>query len=43
MKYYKDEPLSNFEFWSQAKTNAEKLTASELDQIGDELEANDFF
>lgn len=43
MKYYKDEPLSNFEFWSQAKTNAEKLTASELDRIGDELETNDFF
>ena len=43
MKYYKDEPLSNFEFWSQAKTNAEKLTANELDRIGDELESGDYF
>jgi len=43
MKYYKDEPLINFEFWSQAKTNAEKLTANELDRIEDELETIDFF
>lgn len=43
MKYYKDEPLSRFNFWSGAKTNADELTPDELDQIGDELEANDFF
>ena len=43
MKYTVEKPLSEFEFWSQAKTNAEKLTASELDRIGDELETNDFF
>ena len=43
MKYLKETNLSNFEFWAGAKQITEKLTAEELDQIGDELEACDFF
>lgn len=39
MKIYRDENLSNFEFWSGAKANAEEFTIEELDRIGDELEA----
>jgi hypothetical protein len=38
MKIYSEESLSNFEFWSGAKDNAEKLTDKELDQIEAELE-----
>lgn len=41
MKIYRDENLSNFEFWSGAKANAEEFTLEELDRIGDELEALD--
>ena len=33
MKIYKEESLSNFEFWGGAKDRAEKLSCSELDQI----------
>lgn len=33
MKIYKEESLSNFEFWSSARDNADKLTSEELDQI----------
>lgn len=43
MKYYKDESLANFPFWSGAKTNADKLTYEELEKIGDELEWQDVF
>lgn len=41
MKIYRDENLSNFEFWSGACENAEEFTLEELDRIGDELEALD--
>lgn len=41
MKIYRDESLSNFEFWSGAISNAEEFTLEELDRIGDELEALD--
>ena len=41
MKIYRDESLSNFEFWSGAVSNAEEFTLEELDRIGDELEALD--
>lgn len=43
MKYYIDEELSRFPFWSGAKTNVENLTEEELNNIGDELEATDMF
>lgn len=54
MRIYKEENLSNFEFWSGAKDHAEKLTSEELDQIEttledlypdgiDETEINDLF
>lgn len=54
MKIYKEESLSNFEFWSGAKDFAEKLTYNELDQIEailtdtypdgmDETQINDLF
>ena len=39
MKIYREESLSNFEFWSGAIANAEEFTLEELDRIGDELEA----
>lgn len=39
MKIYKEESLSNFEFWSGAIANAEEFTLEELDQIEAELEA----
>lgn len=42
MKIYRDESLSNFEFWSGAKANAKEFTLEELDRIGDELEALDY-
>lgn len=38
MKIYKEESLSNFEFWSGAKDNVEKLTSNEFDQIETTLE-----
>lgn len=41
MKIYRDESLSNFEFWSGAISNAKEFTLEELDRIGDELEALD--
>ena len=41
MKIYRDESLSNFEFWSGAISNAEEFTLEELDRIGAELEALD--
>lgn len=43
MKYYVDSQLSIFEFWGGAQDNAARLTAEELDKIGDELESNDFW
>lgn len=39
MKIYREESLSNFEFWSGAIANAEEFTLEELDRIGDMLEA----
>lgn len=41
MKIYRDESLSNFEFWSGAVENAEEFTIEELDRITEELEAAD--
>ena len=41
MKIYREESLSNFEFWSGAISNAEEFTLEELDRIGVELEALD--
>ena len=41
MKIYREESLSNFEFWSGAIANAEEFTLDELDRIGEELEAAD--
>ena len=41
MKMYRDESLSNFEFWSGAVANAEEFTLEELDRISEELEAAD--
>lgn len=38
MKIYQDINLSEFEFWSGAKTWAAEFTSEELDQIGDILE-----
>lgn len=54
MKIYKEESLSNFEFWSGAKDTVKYLTDEELDTIEamledlnpdgmDETEVNDFF
>jgi hypothetical protein len=39
MKIYKEQSLSNFEFWSGAEDFVEKLTSQELDQIESELES----
>ena len=41
MKIYRDDSLSNFEFWSGTVANAEQYTLEELDRIGEELEAAD--
>ena len=41
MKIYREESLSNFEFWSGAVANAEEFTLEELDRISEELEATD--
>ena len=38
MKIYKEENLSNFDFWSGAKDTAEYLTDDELDTIEEILE-----
>jgi hypothetical protein len=54
MKIYKEESLSNFEFWSGAKDTVKYLTDEELDTIEtrleelnpdgmDETDINDFF
>ena len=40
-RIYREESLSNFEFWSGAISNAEEFTLEELDRIGEELEALD--
>lgn len=37
MKIYREESLSDFEFWSSAKDFAEKLTDNELNQVEDNL------
>ncbi len=41
MKIYRDENLSNFDFWCGAVENAEEFTIEELDRIGEELKALD--
>ena len=41
MKIYRDEGLSNFEFWSGAIANAEECTLKELDRISEGLEVAD--
>ena len=41
MKIYREESLSNFEFWSGAISNAEEFTLEELDQITAALESLD--
>lgn len=38
MKYYVEESLSNFQFWSGAKDNAAELTTEQLDQLESVLE-----
>ena len=38
MKIYKEDSLTNFEFWSGARANAEQLTIEELEQLDDELQ-----
>ena len=54
MKVTTEQSLSNFEFWSGAKSNAEELTKSQLDTVEcilediypdgmDETAINDFF
>lgn len=54
MKMYREENLTNFEFWSGAKNTVEYLTWEELEQIEsileemypdgmDETDINDFF
>lgn len=37
MKYTVDKPLSSFDFWSGAVTNAQELTSRELDDLDDIL------
>ena len=41
MRYYVEEPLYNFQFWSGAKENANLLTLQELEQI--EFELSDIY
>ena len=41
MKIYRDESLSNFEFWGGVTANAEEFTREELDRITAELESLD--
>lgn len=38
MKIYTEQSLSNFEFWSGAKNNAERLTDEQLDEVDAMLE-----
>lgn len=38
MKIYEEKSLSDFEFWSGAKNNAEMLTIAELDEVEAVLE-----
>lgn len=38
MKYYVEDSLSNFEFWSGAKDNAELLSVEQLDMIEEMME-----
>lgn len=38
MKYYVEESLSNFQFWSGAKANAEELTCEQMDRLESILE-----
>ena len=38
MKVFAEISLTNFEFWSGAKANAERLTNEEIEQIGKVLE-----
>lgn len=38
MKYYVEESLSNFKFWSGAKENANSLTSVQLDEVETILE-----
>lgn len=38
MKIYKEDTLSNFEFWAGGKDNAERLTSKELDELTNILE-----
>ena len=40
MKIYREERLSNFEFWSGARSNAEEFTLEELDRIGEALDCD---
>ena len=39
MKITTEQSLRNFEFWSGAKSNAEMMTAEELDSVENALEA----
>ena len=41
MKIYKDESLSNFEFWSGAIANAEEFTLEELETLNCEGDGYD--
>ena len=54
MKYYVEESLRNFDFWSGAKENANELTGAQLDEVEtiledlypegmDETQINDLF
>lgn len=38
MKIYREDSLTNFEFWSGAKANAEQLTNEEMEQLEEELQ-----
>ena len=38
MKIYKEDSLTNFEFWSGARANADQLTIKELEQVEGVLE-----
>ena len=38
MKYYVEESLSNFQFWSGAQANAEELTCEQMDRLESILE-----
>lgn len=38
MKIYEEKSLRNFEFWGQARNNAELLTSEQLDEVEQILE-----